>query len=118
MREGIEDCLTPSGIRHAFDATSREEVNLAPENLAEIVFHVDEIEQAVGDLRCKGDQDVNVAVGSEVVSEHRSKQRELGDLPSLAKRYDGVARNRNAWGAHVGRLCLLWVSIVASVIVG
>src|SRR5262245_26028074 len=55
-------------------------------------------------------QDVDIALGPEIVAHHRPEEGELGHLPLAAKGVDSVLRNRDPRCAHARALA----SIVAS----
>jgi hypothetical protein len=57
---------------------------------------VDKVEQAVANCRVERHEDVDIAVGPEVVSDDRPEEGELGNLPFAAERVDGVAERRCA----------------------
>jgi hypothetical protein len=51
----------------------------APEKLAKLLFHIDDTE-AYGVSRFKLDQDIDIALGIEILPQHRTIQGQLADV--------------------------------------
>jgi len=64
------------------------EVDLPAEHLLQVPVHVDPIEEVPFRGWSQGDQDVDIAVGTEVFANDGSEESEFDDLPSLAEGLD------------------------------
>src|SRR5436305_125529 len=68
-----EDRLAPERIAQAF---LLDEIDLAAEDLLQLVAHLDQIQKAPGRIRGEGHEDVDVAVRTKIVPQDRTEKRE------------------------------------------
>src|SRR5215469_2675842 len=74
-----------------------DQVHLPAENRAKFVFHLDShIERHLA-VPPETDQDVDVAVGTEVVAKHRAEESEFLYAPLSAELFDPLSRNGEIW---------------------
>jgi hypothetical protein len=71
-----QDRVTPKRVAQA---RLLDEMDLTPEDLPEVLLHGHQVEQAPRRVSGEGHQDIEVAVGPEVVAQHRSEQGQLRD---------------------------------------
>ena len=67
-----------------------DEVHAAAEERGELVAHRREVPETPRGVVGKGDQDVDVALRTEVIPEHRSEERQLPDLPLAAEGFQAA----------------------------
>lgn len=81
-----QDRLPPEWVAQAL---LLDEMDLAAEDLPQVLLHGHEVEKAPWRVRGEGHQDIDVAVGPKVVAQHRPEEGELRDLPEPAEIADG-----------------------------
>ena len=82
----------------SFNRTSLQEIDLPSEQLLQSCFHLEQCEEcrpAIIGERC---QDIDVAVGPEVVAYCRAEKIELGDPPAQAEGLCGLLVDDDANG--------------------
>jgi hypothetical protein len=61
------------------------------EQVLELLFHFDVIEEGPAGVRGEGGEEVDVGIGAEVVAEGGAEDFEAGDLPAAAEVSQGLA---------------------------
>jgi len=105
-----EDVLAEQVVAATLEAAAFHEIHPAAKDRFEFVLHPQQIIKrwpSAGRERC---QNVNVAVGTEIVAQHRAKESELDESPLSAKRGDCRLVNRNTCG-HQSDLSRAQVSL-------
>jgi len=77
-----------------------DEVDLPPEQLAEFIPHIEKIPETPHGLRLEGNQNIDVALGREVLAQNRAEQSELRHLPFPAELHEPVLRDIDAMEIH------------------
>ncbi len=85
-QERVPHLLYPVTLQHVYPSA---------EDLLEFERHCPQVEQRELYARFKRQQHVHVAIGSEIISQDRPKQRELDDPPLKAKRLQLLHGQRN-----------------------
>src|SRR5450756_3218853 len=80
-----QDRFAANPVFAPLDGAAADEVDLSTYDTDQLVFHRDMVEQAPFGIRCEAGQHVDVAVGAEVIAQHRPEQRKLDDLPASAE---------------------------------
>ena len=76
----IKDVTHARLISTLHDRRFLRQINFASENLFQLAFHVNNVEQAPRGVRFKGCEHINIAGGTKIVAEDRSEEREFGEL--------------------------------------
>lgn len=87
----IQDLLTPDPVGARFDRRPAHQIHLPAQNLGELPLHPGMVKKAPVRVGREAHQKVNVAVGAEVLSQSRSEEGELDELPPMAEFFDAVS---------------------------
>ena len=80
---------------------AREEVDLTTEYLTKLNNHIHPIVKAPLRILSEGDQDIYVAIGSEILPEDRAEDGQFSDFPPATKIADALFWNRNVDPGHI-----------------
>lgn len=81
----LKDRPTAEWVPAPLDTTPVHKVDRTAQYLFQFVLHIDMVEEAPLRVRRESRQDVNVAVGSEVIAQDRPKKRQFSYLPPPAE---------------------------------
>ncbi len=91
------------GVTAGFDTATAYKVDFAFEHFLEFLLHVDHVKEGPMRVRSKGHQNVNIAVGTKIITEYGAKEREFDDVPAVTERGNLVLIKRNR-DIHKARL--------------
>lgn len=77
--------LPANPIVTLFDALTVNEINCSHYQCAQLLFNTGSIQQIPARFRRKLDQHIDIAVGANIVTQHRTKKPKALDLPFTAK---------------------------------
>src|SRR5436305_12946863 len=95
-----QDVLAPDVILALFHGLPFHQVDLSPEDRLELLLHADHVEETPPRPGSERDQHVDVTVRSEILSQDRSEQAQLHDLPAPADALDLGFGAMNAWRSN------------------
>jgi hypothetical protein len=87
----VQDMLATDVVFAALDEALFDEIDRAAEYGLEFFLHANEVVESPGGIGCKGDQDIDVTVGSEIVAQNRTEKGELGNFPTEAEVSDPLS---------------------------
>ena len=94
----FENSLTANPVTAAFNCPPTGEVYLPTKQRGQLLLHGDVVEQTPFSPWRKSHEHVHITLRSEVVAQHGAKERQLYDLPSLAKCRYFLALHSDSYG--------------------
>lgn len=94
--ERSQDDLAANVVSALLNRRPLNKVYLAPQDLLQFLLHARKVQQAVRSFRKKTNHHIHVTLGPNVLPQGRTKERQLGHQPALAKRRNFSPVNGNA----------------------
>lgn len=77
----------------SFDGSSIDEINVTSEHYFEFVLHSNQVEEAYMRIRSEGNQEVDIALRTEILPKDRAEEFKLLNAPSATERIDLFLRD-------------------------
>src|SRR4051812_14111043 len=96
----LKNVIPPNPVLALLDGAALHKINWPPHDLRQLLLSANHIPQAPPGIVFKTRQEIDIAVGAEIIAQSRPKHCQLANLPFFAERLQRILRQFNSQRFH------------------